>query len=120
MTLSEVIVAMSILTGVVLSLGGFMAKFSQASGQAHLIINANEIAAQQLDAVRTQPTYAAITFLAGSTSVKTDLTTFGVKTVVDRVGGNPTDTVDYKIVSVTVTAGSMRKKVSKTTAVAAF
>lgn len=120
MTLAEVIVAMAILTGVVLSLGAFMAKFSQASGQAHLLINANEIAAQQLDAVRTQPSYSAITLLAGSSSVKTDVTTFTVKTVVDRVGGSPTDTVDYKLVSVTVTAPSMRKKVTKTTAVAAY
>ena len=55
MTLVEVIVAMMLLVGVVLVLGGFSAKFAQASNQAHLIVLANELAATRLDAVRQQP-----------------------------------------------------------------
>ena len=38
MTLVEVIVAMMLLVGVVLVLGGFSAKFAQASNQAHLVL----------------------------------------------------------------------------------
>jgi prepilin-type N-terminal cleavage/methylation domain-containing protein len=120
MTLVEVIVAMMILVGVLLTLGGFMAKFAQASGQARLAITANELAVQRLDAVRTQPTYSAIGLLAGTTPTKADFTTYQVKTSVKHIGGAPTDSVDYNLVTVTVTHPSLRMPVSKTTAVAAF
>jgi prepilin-type N-terminal cleavage/methylation domain-containing protein len=123
MTLVEVVIAMLILTGVILALGAFTARFAQASGQVHLVIGANEIAATRLDAVRTQPDYSAIDTLAsksGPDTVKSDFTKFARKTEVTRVGGAPKDSVDYKIVTVTVTHPSMKKSVSKTTAVAAF
>jgi hypothetical protein len=37
-----------------------------------------------------------------------------------RIGGALTDTVDYKMFTVTVTHPAMRKIVTKTTAIAAF
>jgi HAMP domain-containing protein len=120
MSLVEVIVAMLLLTGVVLGLGGFMAKFSAANAQARLVIAANEIAAMRLDAIRTQSTYSSIALLADSTLVTRDYTNFGMRTRVKRIGGQPADSVDYRIVSVYVTHPGMRKTVTKTTAVAAF
>ena len=60
MTLVEVIVSMMLIVGVVLVLGAFSAQFARATAQAHLIVIANELAASRLDAVRQQPTYAAI------------------------------------------------------------
>jgi type II secretory pathway pseudopilin PulG len=124
MTLVEVIVAMMLLVGVVLVLGGFSAKFAQASNQAHLIVLANEIAATRLDAVRQQPTYIAIDSLGLTTpridTIKADFSSYIRKTQVVRIGGAVTDSVDYKIVTVTVTHPAMRKIVTKTTAVAAF
>jgi Tfp pilus assembly protein PilV len=120
MTLVEVIVAMMLLVGVVLVLGGFSAKFAQATNQAHLIILANELGATRLDAVRQQPDYAAIDSLAQTSTVKADFSAYSVKTQVVHVGGAVTDTVDYKLVTVTVTHPAMRKTVTKTTAVAAF
>ena len=120
MTLVEVIVAMMLLVGVVLVLGGFSAKFAQASNQAHLIVLANELAATRLDAVRQQPNYAAVDTLARTDTVNADFSWYAVKTQLVRIGGAPTDSVDYKLVTVTVTHPAMRKTVSKTTAVAAF
>ncbi|HEX5971033.1 MAG TPA: prepilin-type N-terminal cleavage/methylation domain-containing protein [Gemmatimonadaceae bacterium] len=120
MTLAEVIVAMVILTGVLLALGSFTVRFAQASGQARLVIAANELAARRLDAVRTQPTYLSVAALAGGRSVQSDFTTFAESTKVVRVGGAPTDSVDYMLVTVRVRHPSMRRVVSKTTAVAAF
>jgi type II secretory pathway pseudopilin PulG len=120
MTLVEVIVAMMLLVGVVLVLGGFSAKFAQASNQAHLIVLANEIAATRLDAVRQQPNYVALDTLVRTDSVKADASWYGVKTQKVRVGGAVTDSVDYKIFTVTVTHPAMRKTVTKTTAIAAF
>ena len=120
MTLVEVIVAMLLLVGVVLVLGGFSAKFAQASNQAHLIVLANELAATRLDAVRQQPNYAAVDTLARTDTVKADFSTYTVRTQLVRIGGSVTDSVDYKLVTVTVTHPAMRKVVTKTTAVAAF
>lgn len=121
MTLVEVIVAMAILAGVVLVLGGFSAQFAQANSQAHLVITANELAAARLDEARSLPTYAALDALATTDSVAADNTIFRRVTTVRRVGGDAAaDTVDYKFMTVTVTQASMRKVVSKTTAVAAF
>ena len=120
MTLVEVIVAMMLLVTVILVLGSFSAQFAQATGQAHLIVEANELAATRLDAVRQQPTYAAIDSLAHTDTVKADFSAYQVKTQMLRVGGGVTDTVDYKLVTVTVTHPAMRKTITKTTAVAAF
>lgn len=120
LTLVEIIVAMTILVGVLFTLGGFTMKYAQASAQARLTITANELAAQRLDAVRTQPSYSAIALLASTTTVKADYTTYGMTTTVRRVGGAVTDSVDYQLVTVTVTHPAMRKPVAKTTAIAAF
>jgi Tfp pilus assembly protein PilV len=120
MSLIEVMVALLLLTGVILALGKFTAQFAMAAGQTRLIIAANEIAAARLDAIRTQPTYAAVGALAESTTVTRDYTTFTRITRVRQVGGQPTDSVDYRLVTVRVTHPAMRKQVYKTTAVAAF
>ena len=121
MTLVEVIVAMVLLVGVVLVLGGFSAQFARAASQAHLIIIADELAAARLDAVRQQPNYAAIDSLVQTdTTVKSDFASFTVRTQMRRVGGGVADSVDYKLVTTTVTHPGMKKVVTKTTAVAAF
>lgn len=120
MTLVEIIVAMLLLVSVVLVLGGFSAKFAQATGQAHLIVLANEIASTRLDGVRQQPTYAAIDTMVRVDTVKADFSKYAVRTQVVRVGGAITDSVDYKVITVTVTHPAMRKIVAKTTAMAAF
>ncbi|MDB4915049.1 MAG: hypothetical protein JWM95_2693 [Gemmatimonadetes bacterium] len=120
MTLVEVIVAMLILVAVVFALGNFSAKFAQASGQAHLIIVANELAATRIDALRQQPSYAAIDSLVRTDTVKSDFSSYYVKTQMVRYGGGVTDTVDYKMFTVTVTHPQMKKIITKTSAVAAF
>ena len=121
MTLVEVIVAMFILTGVILVLGGFSANFARANAQAHLVITANEIAASRLDDARAQTSYGAIEGMASSDQVAADNTEFTRVTTVRRVGGDkPTDVEDYKLITVTVRHPGMRKIVSKTTAIAAW
>jgi type II secretory pathway pseudopilin PulG len=120
MSLVEVIVAMMLLVGVVLVLGGFSAQFARATAQAHLIVLANELAATRLDAVRQQPSYSAIDSLVRTDTVKADFSSYAVRTQMIKIGGGVTDTVDYKLVTVTVTHPAMKKVVTKTTAVAAF
>ncbi len=122
-TLIEVVVALFIMTGVLLALGGFTAKFAASSSQTHMVVNANEMAARRLDAIRQQPTYASLDTLAGTDSVspwtRADGLTYVVTTSLRRTG-SATDTVDYKTITVTVTQRAMKKVVSKTTIMAAF
>jgi Tfp pilus assembly protein PilV len=122
MTLVEVIVATFILTGVILVLGGFSAKFAQANAQAHLVISANDIAATRLDDARAQTSYDAIDAMqATNEPVAADNTVFYRTTTVRRIGGvKPEDVEDYRLVTVTVSHAVMRKVVTKTTAIAAF
>ena len=120
MSLVEVIVAMMLLVGVVLVLGGFSAQFARATAQTHLVVLANELAASRLDAVRQQPTYTALDSLVRTDTVKADFSQYAVRTQLLRVGGGVTDSVDYKLVTVTVTHPAMKSTVKKTTAVAAF
>ena len=120
MTLVEVVVAMMLLVSVVLVLGNFSMQFTRAAAQAHLVINANEAASTRLDAVKQQPTYAAIDSLARTDTVVSDFTKYARKTQVAHIGGAVTDSVDYKVITVTVTHPSMQKKVIKSTAVAVF
>jgi prepilin-type N-terminal cleavage/methylation domain-containing protein len=119
MTLIEVVMAMAILVGVILVLGGFSFKFARATGQAHLVITANEIAAARIDEVKQQQTYDAVELLKGSSVVFKDFTTFNMRTDVRQLGG-PAATEDLRYVTVIVTHPSMTKVISKTTAIAAF
>jgi prepilin-type N-terminal cleavage/methylation domain-containing protein len=119
MSLVEVIMAMAILVGVILVLGGFSFKFARATGQAHLVITANEIAASRIDAVKQQQTYDKVALLAGDSVVYKDFTSFNMHTDVLQIGG-PTATQDFRYVTVTVKHPSMTKVISKTTAIAAF
>ena len=126
MTLVEVVVAMLILTGVLLVLGGFSARFAQANGQAQLVVTANEIAATRLDDVRMLPKYDLVETLATPVNGRVDTvrianTVYTRSTTVRREGGaTAADSVDYKTVTVKVMHPQMRKVVSKTTVVAAF
>jgi prepilin-type N-terminal cleavage/methylation domain-containing protein len=120
MTLAEVMVAMMLLTTVMLALGAFTARFAMANGQARLMVTANEIAGTKLDAIHTQPTYAAIDLLADSVKITRDYTDFTIVTKVKRVGGTPADSTDYKLMTVIVTHPALKKSVMKTTALADF
>ena len=86
MSLVEVIVAMMLLVGVVLVLGGFSAQFARATAQAHLIVTANELAATRLDAVRQQPSYSAIDSLVRVDTVKADYASYSQRTQMLRIG----------------------------------
>jgi type II secretory pathway pseudopilin PulG len=120
MSLVEIIVAMLILTGVILALGSFTYKFSQSANQAHLTILANELAVKRLDEVRQQPNYLAVATLKGLRTVTADNRTFTESTYVSRTGGNPKDLTDFMTVTVVLQSPTLRKRVTKTTAVAAF
>lgn len=121
LTLMEVIVAMSILGGVMLGLGMFSVRLSQETSRARMRITASQLADERVEAVKSAPRYSAIESLY----VKTESSIPGYsrflrQTSVRRVGGAVSDTIDYKIVTVQVTNPQMNGAVTKTTVIAPF
>jgi prepilin-type N-terminal cleavage/methylation domain-containing protein len=121
LTLVEVIVAMSILGGVLLAMGMFSARLSQSTSSSRIRIQAAQLAADRLEQIKSAPRYAAIESLY----VTTEATIAGNpgynrRTWVTRVGGAVSDTIDYKIITVQVAHAQLAGNVRKTTVIAPF
>ena len=120
-TLVEVIVALAILSGVMLGLGMFSVRLSQATSAARLRVTAAQLAADRLEAAKGAVRYTAIEslFVATEASI-TGYPGYARRTWVTRVGGTASDTIDYKIVTVQVTNAQMTGNVRKTTVIAPY
>jgi prepilin-type N-terminal cleavage/methylation domain-containing protein len=120
-SLVEVIVSLSILGGVLLGLGMFSARLSQATSTGRMRVTAAQLAADRLETVKTAPRYSAIESLYVATeNTIAGFPGFKRRTWVDRIGGAVTDTIDYKIITVQVTNTQMTGNVRKTTVIAPF
>jgi prepilin-type N-terminal cleavage/methylation domain-containing protein len=122
MTLIEVIVALSILGGVLLGLGLFSVRLSQSTSTAKIRVEAAQLAADQLETAKTQPRYSMVdSFYIASEALIAGHPGFTRQTWVQRVGGAVTDTIDYKIVTVQVGNAQLAgSTVRKTTVIAPF
>lgn len=118
MTLLESTVAVAILGSVTLGLGAFMAKFTRTSTEVRISAKASQLAAQRLELIKSVGQYDS---LSKYVATETDLPGYAGltrKTIVARVGGDSTSTVDYQIVTVEVTGLTLKAPVRKTTAIA--
>lgn len=121
LSLVEVIVALSILGGVLLALGMFSARLAQATSTGRIRITAAQLAADRIETVKTAPRYSVIDSLYVATeSSISGFPGYSRRTWVQRVGGAVTDTIDYKIVTVQVTHAQMTGNVRKTTIIAPY
>jgi prepilin-type N-terminal cleavage/methylation domain-containing protein len=122
MTLMEVIVALTILAGALLSLTVFAARLSAASSAAKLDAQADELASDRLEQAKNKRTYAAIDSLIATENPPPGPRglNFVRTTSVRRIGGQPTDSMDYRIVTVTVTHWKLPKPTSKSITIAAY
>jgi prepilin-type N-terminal cleavage/methylation domain-containing protein len=120
MTLVEVIVSMMIMTGVLLALGRFTYQFSQSASQAHMVILANELAVNRLDEVRQQANYSTVLTMKGKRNVTADGRAFTESTYVKQTGGAAGDLTDFITVTVVIQNPLLKKRIAKTTAVAAY
>jgi Tfp pilus assembly protein PilV len=121
MTLVEVIVALSILGGVLLALGMFSVRLSQATSSARVRITAAQLAADRIEQTKSAPRYTAIESLYVATEVSmAGYPNYKRQTWVSRVGGLVTDTIDYKVVTVQVSNTQLAGLVRKTTVIAPF
>src|SRR3954464_1070399 len=121
LSLVEVIVALGILGGVLLALGLFSARLSQATSGGRIRIAAAPLAADRLELVKTAPRYSMIesVYVATENSIA-NFPGYSRRTWVQRVGGAVTDTIDYKIITVQVSHSQMTGNVRKTTVIAPF
>ncbi|MFL5580632.1 MAG: hypothetical protein ACJ8AO_09670 [Gemmatimonadaceae bacterium] len=124
MTLVEVIVAIVILVGATLTMGGFVSRFAHTTSVAEVRATAAEIAAERLEAIKQAPAYATIeATYEGVDSTLAGRPGYRRATVVNRVTRRDPATGgvdDYALVTVVVTHAALAAPVRKTTVVSAF
>lgn len=125
MTLVEIVVALTILSGTLLGMGKFVTAFQRAGTQADSRSVAADFAVARLEELKAATSYAAISAMAGTESpigAGGDSAKFSRTTYVKQVGGSAvSDIHDYKIVTVVVAplSGAVAP-VRKTTVITAF
>ena len=119
-TMIEVIVASVILGAALLAMAGFTVRYQQVDASARVINRAQQAANERLERVRTAQPYLSLDTMATTESVVAGYPGYIRQTIVTRVGGSATDTVDYRIVTVRVTTPGVARVVSKTSTVGAF
>jgi len=120
MTLIETMVAITILATALIGLGDFMGHFAHTTKVSALQQRALDLASDRIDSVKHCNNYASIDSMAGTQAIAADSSTYSLQTIVDHVGGGPSDTVDYRVVTVAVTMPTVQTPVRKTTIISAF
>jgi prepilin-type N-terminal cleavage/methylation domain-containing protein len=120
MTLMEVMIAVTILTTALIGMGNFMGTFSHATKTAALQQRAIDLATDRIDSVKRAPTFVSIDSMAVTETIHTDSADYKRQTLVQHVGGGSTDTLDYRTVTVQVTAPTVTTPIRKTTIIGAF
>jgi Tfp pilus assembly protein PilV len=121
MTLIEVIVAMLLLSGCLLAMATFVARFATVTGNTAIRAEANELVADRLEEVKGTLQYSAIEGLYATTEASIpNHPGFRRQTLVTRTGGNAQALYDYKTVTVIVTAPALRVPAKKSTIISVF
>lgn len=122
MTLVEVIVAIVILTGATLTMGGFVSRFAHTASVTGIRSTASELAADRLETVKQAPSYATLVAdYAAEEETIAGYPGYRRATVITHVtrsirGG----TDDYMLVTVVVSHNNLGAPVKKTTIISAF
>lgn len=121
-TIVEVLVAVTILGGVVLGMTEFTRRFTRSTADAAVQARASDLATEQLETVKAWRVYnTLVATYNGTTATFTGDTPYrGLtrRTIVARTG--PTATTDHITVTVEVTGSGLAAPVKRTTIIAAF
>jgi Tfp pilus assembly protein PilV len=121
MTVIEVVIALSILAGSLLGMATFITRFTRAVTTSNVVSTAGQLAAARLEIVKGATQYRTIDSLYAKTeSPVAGFPGFTRQTLVQRVGGQPSDVYDYRIITVKVNGPGLTAPVSKTTIIANF
>jgi Tfp pilus assembly protein PilV len=111
-SLVETLLAIAILGGSVLSAGVYFTRFIRSISNERTRSTAMQLAAERMEQVKTAPTYAGLDALYGGTEGSmSGYAGYTRKTDITRIGGQPADSIDYKIVTVTVTTPAIPRSV---------
>ena len=120
-TLVEVIVALSLMGGVLFGLGMFSVRMAQSTSSARVRVTLTQLAADRLEAAKGAPRYTAVESLFVATeAMMTGYPGYTRQTWVSHVGGAVTDTMDYKVITVQVSNNQIGGNVRKSTVIAPF
>jgi prepilin-type N-terminal cleavage/methylation domain-containing protein len=119
-TLIETMVAVLVLTIALLGLGRFVSDFMQGTTQSTIETVAVNVAREQIEAVRSDPVYAALeTRYAGETGGIPGYAGMRRTTTFRHVGPPAVTDQNYKTVTVVVTDPALRRPVTMTLSIAA-
>jgi prepilin-type N-terminal cleavage/methylation domain-containing protein len=126
MTIIEVLFAIVILAGVMLSLSRFGQAFTRATGDSATFALASDLAVARIEAVRAHADYATlvstfddVTETSADATANPSMAGNDGFTRTTQVVRTQTDTTDFVTVTVTVTAASLKAPLAKTVLVAA-
>jgi prepilin-type N-terminal cleavage/methylation domain-containing protein len=121
LSLVEVIVALGILAGALLGMSGFAVKLAQTTTQARIRATAGQLISDRLESIKSAPRYAAIdTLYPGTEGSIINFPGFVRQTWVSHVGGGPSDTIDYRLITVEVRNAKLGSNMRKTSAIPPF
>jgi Tfp pilus assembly protein PilV len=121
MTLIEVIVAMTLLAGALLSMGAFIARYAKVTGTVAVRSEANELVADRLEVVKGAVRYSTIESVYGGTETAIPgHPGFTRQTIVTHTGGSAASLYDYKTVTVIVSVPALVTPAKKSTVVSVF
>lgn len=111
--LIEAMIALTILAGAVLSASKYFTQLSRGVSDERTRASAMYLIGERFEQIKTSPSYGKIdTLYVGSETNISGYAGYKRVTEVMRIGGSPADTVDYKIITVTVTTPAIPKSVT--------
>lgn len=126
MTIIEVLFAIVILSGVMLSLSRFGQGFARASRNSAYLTIASDLAAGRLEAARAHASYATLvstfhntTETAATQTANPSMVGYAGYTRTTKAVSTVTDSTEFVTVTVTVTTPNLSTPVSKTVVIAA-
>ena len=121
LSLIEVMIALSILGGVLLGMGHFSVLFARTVTEAGTRSTASDLVADRIESVKANGRYDNLeTVFNGTESAVSGFSKFSRTTLIRRIGGAPSDSVDYKVVTVTVRGPRLTTPVKKSTIISNF
>jgi prepilin-type N-terminal cleavage/methylation domain-containing protein len=121
MTMIEVVVAITLLSGALMVMGAFIARYANISGMIARRSEANELVADRLEEVKGAIRYSVIDSLyAKNEATIANHPGYSRKTLVVRTGGAAPSFYDYKTVTVIVSGGGLATPSKKTTVISVF
>jgi len=116
-TLIEVMIALVILTGALLSMGSFMTSFAHDTTLDTAAALASDLAVARIETMKGSGSYATLEHDYEGTAASPDHPGYTIVTELRRVRSGIDD---YTVVTVTVTSPTLERPVKKTTIVSAF